>query len=64
MAAKAKCDRCKVRWRITIKDQTPLKEMRCPLCDGPVTQIYSPCDYTLAPGEPQLGKPKGGDKET
>ena len=66
MAKKGKCDRCRVFWRIKIMDQTPLKELHCPLCKGPVTPIYSPCDteaYTLAPNEPELGKPEGGDKQ-
>ena len=55
MAKRAKCDKCKIKWYIQIKDQTPLRELKCNKCGGPVTQIYSPCDYPLAPGEPVLG---------
>ena len=55
MAKRAKCDKCKIMWYIQIKDQTPLRELKCNKCGGPVTQIYSPCDYPLAPGEPVLG---------
>ena len=63
MASKGKCDKCKVKWHIRIMDQTPLKEMRCPECHGPVTPIYSTsyrigCDYRLMQGEPQLGSRK------
>ncbi len=54
MAQKAKCDKCKIKWNITEKDQTPLSELECPYCHGPVTQIYSPCRYPLAKGEPIL----------
>jgi len=54
MAKKAKCDKCKIMWFIRIKDQTPLRMLKCNRCGGPVTPIYSPCDYSLAPGEPVL----------
>jgi len=54
MAKRAKCDKCRIRWYIQIKDQTPLRELRCNKCGGPVTPIYSPCDYPLARGEPVL----------
>jgi hypothetical protein len=56
MAKKAKCDKCKVRWVIHIKDQTPLRELACNQCGGPVTPIYSPCYYKMAAGEPTLGR--------
>jgi len=54
MATKAKCDKCRIRWFIRIKDQTPLRELKCPRCGGPVTVIMSPCHYSLVPGEPDL----------
>ena len=54
MAKKAKCDRCQIKWNIQIMDQTPLRELKCPLCGGPVTPIYSPCNYLLTKGEPTL----------
>ena len=54
MAKKAKCDNCKIKFDIKEKDQTPLRELECPYCHGPVTQIYSPCRYPLAKGEPIL----------
>ena len=58
MAKKAKCDKCKIKWYIRIKDQTPLRELKCPQCAGPVTPIYSPCNYRLADGEPNLNQRK------
>ena len=54
MAKKAKCDKCRIRWHIRIKDQTPLRQLKCPRCASPVTPIYSPCNYPLAKGEPDL----------
>jgi len=54
MAKKAKCDRCKIKWFIQEKDQTPLRMLRCTRCGGPVTPIYSPCNYLLTKGEPTL----------
>jgi len=54
MAKKAKCDKCKVKWFIREKDQTPLRMLACTKCDGPVSEIRSPCHYTLVPGEPKL----------
>ena len=54
MAKRAKCDNCKIKWNIQEKDQTPLRQLQCPYCGGPVTQIYSPCRYPLAKGEPIL----------
>jgi hypothetical protein len=54
MAKWAKCDKCRIKWHIKIKDQTPLRELSCPRCGGPVTHIYSPCHYPLATGEPDL----------
>ena len=58
MAKKAKCDKCGIKWYIKEKDQTPLRELECPYCHGPVTRIYSTCRYPLARGEPSL-KVKG-----
>ena len=58
MAKRAKCDKCRLRWNIQQKDQTPLRELRCPKCGETVTPIYSPCDYRLAPGEPILSLKK------
>jgi len=54
MAKKAKCDACQIKFEIQEKDQTPLRELQCPYCGGPVTQINSPCRYPLAKGEPIL----------
>jgi len=54
MAKKAKCDRCKIKWFIREKDQTPLRMLRCTRCGGPVSEIRSPCVYKLVSGEPQL----------
>ena len=54
MASKAKCDKCQIKWFISIKDQTPLRMLKCPKCGGPVTEIRSPCKYTIAQGEPNL----------
>lgn len=54
MAKKAKCDKCQIRWHIKIKDQTPLRMLKCNMCGGAVTPIYSPCHYPVAPGEPVL----------
>jgi len=54
MAKRAKCDKCQIKWNIVIKDQTPLRELKCPRCGGTVTPIYSPCNYTLTQGEPEL----------
>lgn len=54
MAKKAKCDHCRIRWDIRIKDQSPLHDLRCPRCGGIVTPIYSPCAYRRVPGEPDL----------
>ena len=54
MAKRAKCDKCQIKWNIQIKDQTPLRLLTCNQCGGPVTPIYSPCDYRLARGEPCL----------
>jgi hypothetical protein len=54
MAKRAKCDNCGIKWFIKIKDQTPLRELKCPQCNGPVTEIRSPCHYTVVPGEPVL----------
>jgi hypothetical protein len=62
MAKKAKCDKCKVWWRIEMKDQTPLRELECDRCGGPVTQVRSPCDwrgYSLLKGEPVLRRSCG-----
>ena len=59
MAKKGKCDRCRIKWNIRIMDQTPLREMKCPRCGGPVTPIYSPCHYDLVEGEPELNLNKG-----
>ena len=56
MAKKAKCDKCQIKWNIQIKDQTPLRLLACNQCGGPVTPIYSPCNYRLAPGEPTLNQ--------
>ena len=56
MAKRAKCEKCKIKWNIQEKDQTPLQQLQCPYCGGPVTQIYSPCRYPLAKGEPILKK--------
>jgi len=58
MAKKAKCDKCRIRWDIRIMDQTPLRELKCPRCAGPVTPIYFPCNYPLARGEPDLNLSK------
>lgn len=52
MAKRAKCDHCQIRWSIRIMDQTPLRLLKCPSCGGPVTPIYSPCNYRLVMGEP------------
>ena len=54
MAKKAKCDKCRINWNILIKDQTPLRELKCTRCGGPVTVIMSPCHYPLVEGEPDL----------
>ncbi len=54
MAGKAKCDECQIKWFIIIKDQTPLRFLKCPRCGGPVTEIRSPCHYPLVEGEPDL----------
>lgn len=62
MAKRAKCDRCKVRWVIEVKDQTPLRLLACPRCRGPVSPIYSPCSYRLIDGEPSLRDFKLEDK--
>ncbi|MBU0778401.1 hypothetical protein KKF82_09105 [Patescibacteria group bacterium] len=54
MAKKAMCDKCEIKWDIREKDQTPLHDLECPYCHGPVRRIYSPCRYPLAKGEPIL----------
>ena len=54
MAKKAKCDKCKIKWFINIKDQTPLRMLKCPRCGGSVTEIRSPCHYPVVKGEPSL----------
>jgi len=54
MAKKAKCDKCKLKWFIRIKDQTPLRMLTCTKCGGPVTEIRHPCNYRIMPGEPNL----------
>ena len=54
MATKGKCDRCAIKWTIRVKDQTPLRELECSRCHGPVTAIRSPCPYILMNGEPNL----------
>ena len=58
MAKRGKCDKCRIKWNIRIKDQTPLRELECPQCAGQVTPIYSPCNYHLADGEPNLNPGK------
>lgn len=55
MAKSAKCEKCKIKWSIEIKDQTPLRLLKCGRCGGPVTEIRSPCHYPVASGEPVLG---------
>lgn len=55
MAKRAKCDKCKIKWFIQMKDQTPLRLLKCARCGGPVTEIRSPCHYPVVPGEPALG---------
>lgn len=55
MAKKAKCDKCKIKFDIKEKDQTPLDQLECPYCHGPVTRIYSNGDrYFQVKGEPIL----------
>jgi len=54
VAKKAMCDKCEIKWDIREKDQTPLHDLECPYCHGPVRRIYSPCRYPLAKGEPIL----------
>lgn len=54
MAKKAKYDKCKIKWFIRIKDQTPLKYLKCTECGGSVTEIRSPCNYHIMQGEPNL----------
>jgi Zn finger protein HypA/HybF involved in hydrogenase expression len=55
VAKKAKCETCKIKFNIVEKDQTPLCELECPYCHGPVTRIYvNNSDYFLAKGEPIL----------
>jgi hypothetical protein len=54
VAKRGKCDKCQIKWFISIKDQTPLRLLKCPCCGGPVTEIRSPCRYPLVEGEPNL----------
>lgn len=54
MAKQAKCDRCEIKFDIKEKDQTPLDQLECPYCHGPVTRVYSTCRYFKANGEPIL----------
>ena len=54
MAKKAKCEKCKIKWFIQMKDQTPLRLLKCDRCGGPVTEIRSPCHYPVVGGEPVL----------
>ena len=59
MAKSAKCGRCGIRWEIRILDQTPLRELRCPECKGPlgVLRPGKYMSYDLRPGEPEHGNP-------
>ena len=64
MAKAARCEACKLHWYVRILDQTPVKELRCPECKGPVVAdrtrknvnlIYD--GYRFPDGEPEHGKP-------
>ena len=63
MAKQAKCDRCKVQWFIKIMDQTPLKDLACSKCGGPVTRVYKQCKYKALAGEPVLRVRRGLSNE-
>lgn len=63
MAKRAKCDKCQIKWNILIKDHAPLRILACNQCGGTVTPIYSPCQYTLAPGEPVYSPPRSNIKK-
>jgi hypothetical protein len=54
VAKQAKCDTCKVKFDIKVKDQTPLRDLECPYCHGPVTRVYSNCRYFKVTVEPNL----------
>ena len=64
MAKTARCDKCQSKWDIKVMDQTPLREMRCPYCCGPVKPVSSWSDkadeYKLQRGEPAHGLPTWG----
>jgi len=68
MAKTARCDKCRIRWDITVKDQTPLREMRCPYCCGPVKPVRSiggpGLEYKLQQGEPEHGLPTWGREQS
>lgn len=61
MAKTAKCDECGIRWKVHIMDQTPLREMSCSRCGGPVQPVKKGSGaetYELQAGEPDLGPPR------
>ena len=54
MASQAKCEKCQVRFHIVLRDQTPLRLLRCPLCKGPVSRTSHASRLPVALGEPEL----------
>jgi len=56
VAKQAKCDHCEIKFDIKEKDQTPLDQLECPYCHGPVTRIYSDSRYFKVKGEPILSQ--------
>jgi Zn finger protein HypA/HybF involved in hydrogenase expression len=54
VAKQAKCDHCKITFDIREKNQTPLDQLECPYCHGPVTRVYPGCRYYRVKSEPVL----------
>ncbi len=55
MAKNGVCIKCRVRWDIHLKDQTPLRLLKCPQCGESITLLHSSefC-FRRSPGEPVL----------